>query len=86
LQTLLGDYVAMPLAIGISSALFALSHAAKPIIMALVFVVGIMFGVVFWQTGSLLGVIVGHFLYDVFALWYVLRRMGRLDVEDAAPG
>ncbi|QUL39357.1 CPBP family intramembrane metalloprotease [Erythrobacter sp. JK5] len=78
LQTLAGDYMAMPLAIAASSVLFALVHLARPLISVLIFVIGCVFGVLYWQTGSLLAVMIGHAVYDVFALWYVQRELHRI--------
>ena len=79
-QTLAGDYVGAPLAILFASALFAVVHFAKPLVAAIIFVIGALFGVTYWQTGSLLAVMIGHALYDVFALWYVQKEMHRLGV------
>lgn len=79
IQTLATDFMALPLAIAVSSALFALAHFAKPLIAFLIFLIGCVFGLLYWWTGSLLAVAVGHALYDVFALWYVqtaLHGMG----------
>ncbi|MEL7218301.1 MAG: CPBP family intramembrane glutamic endopeptidase [Pseudomonadota bacterium] len=78
LLTLASDYMAMPLAIFISSLLFALIHFAKPIISAIIFVIGAFFAVIYWQTGSLLAVMIGHALYDVYALWYVQKELHRI--------
>ena len=79
-QTLAADYVGMPVAIVIASALFAVVHFAKPLIATIIFVIGAVFGVIYWQTGSLLAVMIAHALYDVFALWYVQKEMHRLGV------
>jgi len=79
-QTLAGDYIGAPLAIVLAAALFAAVHFAKPLVAAIIFVIGVLFGVVYWQTGSLLAVMIGHALYDVFALWYVQKEMHRLGV------
>ncbi len=84
--SLASDYMAMPLAILLSSLLFALVHLAKPIISAIIFGIGCFFAVVYVQTGSLLAIIIGHALYDVFALWYVqkeLRRIGYFEEQAA---
>ncbi len=78
LQTLLGDHLGTPVAILIASALFAALHLAKPLITALLFVIGLVFGAVYWQTGSLLVVIVAHVVYDIWALRYLNREMHRL--------
>ena len=83
LQTLLGDYLGPGAAIVLSSAAFAAIHWAKPVITALLFVIGAIFGVVFWYTGSLLAVMIGHVLYDIWALRYLHREMQRLDLFDA---
>lgn len=80
LQTFLGDYTGPWAAIAISSALFAALHIPKPIIAVLVFSIGALFGVVYWLTDSLLAVMVGHALYDVFALWYVQKRVIELRI------
>lgn len=79
-QTLAADYVGMPLAIAFAAALFAVVHFARPLIAAIIFTVGVVFGCVFWITGSLLTVMVAHALYDVFALWYVQKELHRLRV------
>ncbi len=82
--TLASDYMAMPAAILLSSVLFAVIHLAKPIISAIIFLIGCLFAVIYVQTGSLLAVIIGHALYDVFALWYVqkeLRRIGYFEEQ-----
>ena len=84
LQTLLGDYVGPIAAIAISSLLFALVHLAKPIVASLIFLIGVLFGVVYCQTGSLVTVMVGHAVYDVFALTYLQRRLHELDFFDDA--
>ena len=79
-QTLAGDYLGAPLAILVASGLFAVVHFAKPLVAAIIFAIGVVFGCVYWITDSLLAVMVGHALYDVFALWYVQKEMHRLDV------
>ncbi|MBD59861.1 MAG: CPBP family intramembrane metalloprotease [Citromicrobium sp.] len=81
-QTLAADYVGAPLAILLAAALFALVHFSKPVVGVLIFLIGAVFGLVYWQTGSLLAVALAHALYDVFALWYVQKEMHRLGVFD----
>lgn len=86
LQTYLGDHVGAPAAIALSSAMFAAIHLGKPAITALLFVVGAIFGAVFWLTESLFAVMIGHTLYDVWALRYLHRefvRLGLVGAEDA---
>lgn len=82
LQTLLGDHVGPGAAIALASALFAALHMAKPVITALLLVIGAVFGVVYWQTGSLLTVMIAHVLYDIWALRYLNREMHRLGLFD----
>lgn len=77
-QTLLGDIVGVPAGIALSSAVFAVIHLGKPVITALLFVVGAMFGVVYWLTESLLAVMIGHALYDIWALRFLHREFLRL--------
>ena len=77
-QVWLGDHLGPIAAIMIASGLFAAFHLGKPIITALLFGVGALFGVVYWLTGSLLTVMVGHVLYDIFALRWLHRSFLRL--------
>lgn len=87
LQTLLADYLGPVGAIAVASAAFAALHLAKPLITALLLVIGVMFGVVYWQTGSLLTVMIAHALYDIWALRYLHREFVRLGLVPAAePG
>ena len=85
LQTLIGDHLGVAAAILLSSAAFAAIHLARPVITALLLVIGAIFGVFYWQTGSLLAAMIGHALYDIWALRYLHREMHRLGLFDA-PG
>lgn len=86
LQTFLGDYLGAPLAIVLSSAVFAAIHLGKPVITLLLLVVGLIFGTGFWLTGSLLAVMIGHALYDIWALRYLHCEFLRLGlVGEPAP-
>lgn len=60
-------------AIGISAAIFAVMHPLQNI--AFVFLFGIVFGVQYWRSGSLLGPIVTHATYDGLQIvdWICLR-------------
>ncbi len=78
LQTLLTDYLGPAAAIAISSLVFALIHLAKPAVAGIIFAIGVLFGVVYFYTGSLLTVILAHALYDVFALAYLQRRLHQI--------
>jgi uncharacterized protein len=82
LQTLVGNYVGAWGAIAISSAAFAALHLAKPVITALLFLIGVLFGVAYHESGSLLAVMIAHVLYDVWALRYLNREMHRLGLFD----
>lgn len=82
MQTWLGDYVPMWLAIGASSAVFAVIHFAKPVIAALIFAIGVFFGIAYIWSGSLLAVMIAHMLYDVYALWFLQKEMHRLRIFD----
>ncbi|MGB3470140.1 MAG: CPBP family intramembrane glutamic endopeptidase [Erythrobacter sp.] len=84
IQTLLGDYVSAPLAIIVAAALFAVIHFAKPVVSALIFAIGCVFGAVYLATGSLLAVIVAHSVYDVYAIWSLQEAMARLNLSDNA--
>ena len=68
LMTLLDGYTGPAAAIFLSSLVFALFHLAKPLIGVIILVVGVIMGLVYWWTGSLLTVMIGHALYDVWAL------------------
>lgn len=94
LQTYLTDLMGPIGAIAVASGLFAAMHLAKPLITVLLFAIGVLFGVVYWYTGSALAVMIAHVLYDVWALRYLNREMHRLNLFDepgplakeAAPG
>lgn len=79
LQTLLCDYIGTVAAILVSSAIFALVHMAKPVVAGIIFAIGVLFGVVYVETGSLLTVMLAHAIYDIFALWYLQKRLHELD-------
>lgn len=83
LQTFLGDHVGAPAAIVLAAAIFAAIHLAKPVVTALVFAIGCLFGAIYLHTGSLLIVALGHALYDVWALHYLHREMVRLGMVGA---
>lgn len=85
LQTLLGDYLPYPHPVLLAALLFALIHFAQPLNSALIFVIGCLFGVVYWQTESLLTVMVAHAVYDVYALWALQNAMHELGVFDEEP-
>jgi membrane protease YdiL (CAAX protease family) len=82
LQTWLGGFMSGPLALVLAALAFALIHFAKARVGALIFIIGCLFGWVYWYTGSLLTVMVGHALYDVYALWALQRAMRTMDLAD----
>lgn len=84
LQTWLGDRMDPFWAILLSAGGFALIHMAKPMISALIFLIGIVFGAVYWWTGSLLTVMLAHAIYDVWALRVLHGELQRLGYLEAA--
>ncbi len=80
LQTFLGGYVPIWLAIALSSIVFMLIHYARPLIAVIIFIIGSIFGVIYFWTGSLLAVMIGHAVYDVYAFWFLKREMHRLSL------
>lgn len=85
LQTWLGDFIGPVAAIGISSAVFGAIHFGKPAITALLLGVGVIFGSMYWATGSLLTVMIGHATYDIWALRYLHQEFLRLGLVGKAP-
>lgn len=85
IQTMLSDHVGPVAAILVASAAFAALHLAKPVVTVLLLGIGLVFGVIYWLTGSLLTVTIGHTLYDIWALRYLNREMHRLGLFEPAP-
>ena len=86
-QTLADDALGPVAGIAISAAAFALIHLAAPLITGVILLIGVVFGLVYWWTGSLLTVMIGHAVYDVWALNALhreLKRLGYLE-NDPAP-
>jgi membrane protease YdiL (CAAX protease family) len=85
-QTWLAGIIPAPAAIAIAAALFAAIHFAHAINSLLIFLIGCLFGLVYWQTGSLLAVVIGHGVYDVYAIRALQDGLHRLGVfEEEAP-
>ena len=80
--TFASDYVPVWVALIATSVLFALVHLAKPVVATLIAAIGLIFGVAYLATGSLLAVMIGHAVYDVWALWFIQEEMHRLRVFD----
>jgi len=82
LLTLASDYIPMWVAVIATSALFAAIHLAKLKVAILIALIGCVFALLYLTLDSLLAVIIGHALYDIWALWYVQNEMHRLGVFD----
>lgn len=82
LLTFAGDYMPFWLALIATSALFAAIHFAKLRVAVFIFAIGCVFGLLYIALESLLAVMIGHALYDVWALWFVQKEMHRLGVFD----
>jgi len=82
LQTLTTDHLPVALAVALASIPFTLVHASKPLVAFPQFVIGCLLGLAFFYTGSLLAVMIGHAIYDVFALWCLQREVQRLGLID----
>jgi uncharacterized protein len=85
LQTILTGHVGAAWAIALSSLAFALFHMAKPLIFAVLLLIGVLFGVVYWWTESLLTVMIAHTLYDIWALAVLRRELVRLGYLSEKP-
>ena len=83
-QSWMSDYIGPAPGIAVAALIFTVSHMARPPVAAIIFAIGILFGAIFWYTGSLLIVMVGHAVYDVFALAYLQDRLHALGVFDTA--
>jgi membrane protease YdiL (CAAX protease family) len=59
-------------------------HWAKPLVAFLIAVIGLIFAGAYLATGSLLAVMIGHAVYDVWALWFLQEEMHRLRVFDSS--
>ncbi|MEM6476752.1 MAG: CPBP family intramembrane glutamic endopeptidase [Pseudomonadota bacterium] len=81
---LASEYMPFAVALIFSSAIFAAIHFAKPVITTLIFTIGAVFGLIYWYSGSLLAVMIGHWVYDIWALWFIQEEMHRLGVFDDA--
>ncbi|KEO91381.1 hypothetical protein EH31_01585 [Erythrobacter longus] len=77
-----GDYMPMWLAVIGTSIMFAAIHLAKLKVAILIAVIGCVFAGLYLTLESLLAVMIGHGLYDIWALWYVQNEMHRLGVFD----
>ncbi|WP_346839731.1 CPBP family intramembrane glutamic endopeptidase [Microbulbifer sp. SAOS-129_SWC] len=74
LQPWLATFVHAALGIVIASILFALLHAASATYFTATLIIGLLFGVVYWWSGSLLLVASWHGLYDLLAIATLVKR------------
>lgn len=61
------------LGIVLAALVFALMHFVSMTYFVLTLVIGIVLGVTYWLSGSLLGVVVWHFLYDFIAIGVLVK-------------
>ena len=80
LQTFAADHLSIALAVVLASIPFTLLHASKPLVAVAQFGISCLLGFAYFATGSVLAVMIGHALYDVFALWNLQRELERLDL------
>lgn len=80
LLVLIAQHAPFTLALVASAGLFTIIHFARPVVATLIFAIGVFFGIVFWASGSLLAVMIAHWLYDIWALWFIQKEMHRLGV------
>jgi membrane protease YdiL (CAAX protease family) len=76
LQGSLQHWLAVWLAVLISSVFFGLLHAVTPTYALLAGCIGVYLGVVWYYTDNLLVVTIAHALYDFLALLYLMRGPG----------
>lgn len=61
------------LGIALASLVFGLMHFVSMTYFVLTLVIGAVLGVTYWLNGSLLGVVVWHFLYDLIAIGVLVK-------------
>lgn len=76
-QTWLTDQLGTKPGVAIATALFAAIHLSRPPIMLIQFLIGLALSVPFASSGSLLAVILGHTLYDIWALRNLQHHVAR---------
>lgn len=77
-QTLLAGFLPAWTAILVTTALFTIAHPGSPMLMSFVAALGLLFGLAFHVSGSLIAVMIGHALFDVFACLWIQRELRRL--------
>lgn len=83
LQTLIGDHLPAWAAILAASLLFVLVHLGSRAVAVFVFAYSLAFGIVYQGTGSLVGVMLAHAVFDIWAIAIVQRELSRRgELED----
>ncbi len=82
-QTWLVDRLGTGPGVIMATAAFAAIHLSKPPIMAIQFAIGLLIATPFVWSGSLLAVIMGHTLYDIWALANMQKHVARHTIESA---
>ena len=80
LQTALLDHLGVVPAIVLSALVFTLLHLAKPLVAAILFGIGLAFGIAYHLSGSLLAMMIAHVGYDIVAVALLQKRMQQLRV------
>lgn len=83
-QTWLSDQLGTLPGVILATAGFAAIHLSRPPIMLIQFVIGLAIALPFAWSGSLLAAIVGHMLYDIWALANLQKHVARHRIESAA--
>lgn len=78
IQIFAADYMAVWAAILAATALFALAHFGSLTFILLIASIGLIFGTAFHLTGSLVGMMIAHALFDVFGCLWTQRELRRL--------
>lgn len=78
----LAGYLHPYAAIAISAALFAFLHLQSRRIILIIFIAGCLYGLAFHISGSLLAVMVGHAVYDIWAMLRSQREMAHQGFYD----
>lgn len=79
LQTALADRVDPLLAIGLASVGFAVIHISKPLVTTMIFMISLVLGFAYYLSGDLVTVVLGHFIYDIWALRRLQTEYARLN-------
>ena len=80
LQTALLDHLGVVPSIVLSALVFTLLHLAKPLVAAILFGIGLVFGIAYHLSGSLLAMMIAHVGYDIVAVALLQKRMQQLRV------